>query len=166
LGLDKSGVEDFVDTIITIRYRQRQGQSRMNKPILSLCLGLLLATNFQAEKVNGVQVDVLAKTSLSWDRSRLPNYSKGTPEITILRIKIPIGVQLALHKHSVINAGVLLDGELTVVTEDNNTVHLNSGDSIVEVVDTWHYGKNEGDKTAELLVFYAGVIDRPLTIYR
>jgi quercetin dioxygenase-like cupin family protein len=138
----------------------------MNKPIFLIFLGLLLATNFRAEKVNGVQVDVLAKTSLSWDGSRLPDYSEGTPEITILRIKIPVGVQLALHKHSVISAGVLLDGELTVVTEDNKTFHLGAGESIVEVVDKWHYGKNEGDKTAEILVFYAGVIDTPITIYK
>lgn len=57
-----------------------------------------------------------------------------------------------------------LSGELTVVTEDNRTVYLKAGDSIVEVVNKWHYGKNEGDKTAEILVFYAGVVDTPITI--
>jgi len=71
---------------------------------------------------------------------------------------------LALHKHPVINAGVLLSGELTVVTEDNKTLYLKAGESIVEVVNKWHYGKNEGNKTAEILVFYAGVQDTPITI--
>ncbi len=124
----------------------------------------MVSSNLLAEDVNAVHVNVLAKTSLSWDGSHLPDYPKGTPEITILRIKIPPGVQLALHNHPIINAGLLLDGELTVVTEDNKTLHLKAGESIVEVVNKWHYGKNEGTKTAEIIVFYAGVLGTPVTI--
>jgi len=136
----------------------------MKKLIFGICFVLLLSSNVLAAEVNTAHVDLLAKTSLSWDGSPLPYYSKGTPEITILRIKIPPGVQLSLHKHPVINAGVLLNGELTVVTEDNRTLHLKAGESIVEVVNRWHYGKNEGNDTAEILVFYAGVQDTPITI--
>lgn len=128
----------------------------MKKLLSGICFVLLVTTNVLAEGVNTVQVDVLAKTSSSWDGSRLPDYPKGAPEITILRIKIPPGVRLAMHKHPVINAGVLLTGELTVITEDNKTLHLKAGESIVEVVNKWHYGKNEGNKTAEILIFYAG----------
>jgi quercetin dioxygenase-like cupin family protein len=57
-----------------------------------------------------------------------------------------------------------LNGELTVVTEDNRTLHLKAGESIIEVVNKWHYGKNEGNETAEILVFYAGVQDTPITL--
>jgi len=136
----------------------------MKKLIYGICFALLLLSNVLAADLNAVQVDVLVKTSLSWDGSRLPDYSKGTPEVTILRIKILPGVQLPLHKHAVINAGVLLNGELTVVTEDNRTLHLKAGESIVEVVNKWHYGKNEGNETAEILVFYAGALDTPISI--
>jgi len=136
----------------------------MKKLICGICFALLLSGNVFAGEVNAVQTDVLAKTGSSWDGSHLPDYPKGTPEITILRIKIPAGEQLPLHIHPVINAGVLMSGELTVVTEDNRTLYLKAGDSIVEVVNTWHHGKNEGDKTAELIMFYAGVRDIPVTI--
>jgi len=136
----------------------------MKKLIYGICFALLLSSNVLAKEVNAVHTDVLAKTSLSWDGSQLPDYPKGSPELTILRIKIPPGVQLPLHKHPVINAGVLLSGELTVVTEDNRILHLKAGESIVEVVDKWHYGKNEGDKMAEILVFYAGVSNTPITV--
>jgi quercetin dioxygenase-like cupin family protein len=142
----------------------RRKEYKMKKLIYGILFALLLSNNVLAEDVNAVQADVLAKTSFSWDGSPLPDYSKGTPEITILKIKIPPGAQLPLHKHQVINAGVLLSGELTVVTEDNKTLHLRAGESIVEVVNKWHYGKNEGDKTAEILVFYAGIPDTPITI--
>ncbi|RJP56105.1 MAG: cupin domain-containing protein [Deltaproteobacteria bacterium] len=136
----------------------------MKKLFYAICLTLLLSSNVVAEDVNAVEVKVLAKTSISWDGQVLPNYPKGKPEVTILRIKIPPEVQLSMHKHPVINAGVLLSGELTVVTESGKTLHLKSGDSIVEVVNTWHYGKNEGDKPAEIIVFYAGISDMPITI--
>jgi len=136
----------------------------MKKLIYGICFALLLSSNAFAEDIGAVQVDVLAKTGLSWDGSHLPDYPKGTPEITILRIKIQPGAKLPLHKHPVINAGVLLNGELTVVTEDNRTLHLKTGESIVEVVNKWHYGKNEGNKMAEILVFYAGVQDMPIAV--
>lgn len=124
---------------------------------------LVVSSNVLAEETE-VQVDVLAKTRFSWDWSHLPDYPKDTPEITIVRIKIPPGVQLPLHTHPIINAGLLLDGELTVVTEDNKILHLKAGDAIVEVVNKWHYGRNEGKKMAEIIVFYAGAIDTPITI--
>ena len=136
----------------------------MKKFLCGICFILSLTSNVWAQEVNTVKVDVLAKTSVSWDGRALPNYAEGKPEITILRIKIPPKVQLPLHEHPVINVGVLLKGELTVVTKDKETLHLKAGDSIVEVVDKWHYGKNEGYEPAEIIVFYAGVQDTPITI--
>ncbi|MEW6615858.1 MAG: cupin domain-containing protein [Thermodesulfobacteriota bacterium] len=136
----------------------------MKKLFYAICLTFLLSSNVVAEDVSAVEVKVLVKTSLSWDGQLLPNYPEGKPEITILRIKVPPGVQLPMHKHPVINAGVLLNGELTVVTEGGKTLHLKSEDLIVEVVNAWHYGKNEGDKPAEIIVFYAGISDMPITI--
>jgi quercetin dioxygenase-like cupin family protein len=117
-----------------------------------------------AGNVNNVVVEQLAKSSKSWDGEALPEYPQGRPEVTILRIKIPAGAKLEIHNHPIINAGVLLKGELTVVTEDDKILHLNAGDSIVELVNKKHYGKNEGTETAEIIVFYAGVENKPITI--
>jgi quercetin dioxygenase-like cupin family protein len=136
----------------------------MRKLLCGICLILLLTGNVLAQEENAVNVDVLAKTSVSWDGTALPNYPKGKPEITILRIQIPPKVQLPLHEHPVINAGVLLKGELTVVTKDHEILHLKAGDSIVELVNKWHYGINESNESAEIIVFYAGVQGSPITI--
>ena len=136
----------------------------MKKLLLGICLILLLSGNVLAEDAGYVAVDVLSKTGSSWNGESLPDYPTGKPEITILRIKIPAGAQLPQHIHPVINAGVLLSGELTVVTEDKKTLHLKAGDSIVEVVNKWHYGKNEGNEPAEIVVFYAGTADKQITI--
>lgn len=125
---------------------------------------LLLTGNVWARDLNTVKVDVLAKTSSSWDGETLPDYARGKPEITILKIVIPPQTRLPLHKHSVINAGVLLEGNLTVVTEDNKRLHMTAGDSLVEVVNKWHHGMNEGNEPAVIIVFYAGIQGKPITI--
>ena len=141
-----------------------KGRETMKRIFCGICLTLLLSSHVLAQDANAVKVDVLAKTSSSWDGGTLPDYPKGKPEITILRITIPPKVQLPLHEHPVINAGILLRGELTVVTEDKKTLHLKAGDAIVEVVNKWHYGINEGNEPAEIIVFYAGIQSAPITI--
>ncbi len=106
----------------------------------------------------------LVKSTESWDGARLPPYPQGQPRITVLRITIPPGTRLDTHRHPVINAGVLVSGQLTVVTTDGKRLHLEAGDAMVEVVNTSHYGINEGKVPAEIIVFYAGVSDTPITV--
>ena len=123
-----------------------------------------LTFNGWVQGSDAAKVEVLAKTTSSWNGAELPHYPKGQPEITILRITVPPRSRLPVHEHPVINAGVLLKGQLTVVTNDNEVLHLKAGDSIVELVNKPHFGKNEGDEPAEIVVFYAGIKDGPITI--
>ncbi len=111
-----------------------------------------------------IVVKELARSSQSWDGALLPAYPQGQPRVTILRITIPAGAQLHTHHHLVINAGMLLSGELTVVARDGKTLQLKAGDPIIELVNTSHYGINHGKVPAEILVFYAGVTDAPITV--
>ena len=113
-----------------------------------------------------VEVVTLTETTKSWNGDELPQYLEGQPKVTILKITIPPKTDLQMHEHLVINAGVLTKGELTVTTEDKKVLHMKAGDPIVEVVDTWHYGKNEGDVPAEIIVFYAGVEGVPITVLK
>jgi len=131
-----------------------------------LCLLPGCATLRSGQESNGGApvVTQLAKTGHSWNGVLLPAYPVGRPEVTILRITIPAGARLETHRHPVINAGVLTSGQLTVVTADGKTLHLKAGDPIVEVVNTLHYGMNEGQVSAEIIVFYAGVTDAPITV--
>jgi quercetin dioxygenase-like cupin family protein len=135
----------------------------MKKFLFVVCLAVLLSGHSWALDAGTVAVDVLAKTTTSWNGATLPSYPTGQPEVTILKISIPPHFQLPLHQHPVINAGVLLHGELTVVTKGGKTLHLKAGEPIVEVVNTWHYGINGGDEPAEIIVFYAGIQGEPVT---
>jgi len=107
----------------------------------------------------------LARGSSSWDGQALPAYPAGTPEITVLHITIPPGTALPLHRHPVINAGVLLKGELTVVKDDGATLRLKPGDALIELVHAWHFGRNDGAVPAEIVVFYAGTAGAPVSEY-
>ncbi len=111
-----------------------------------------------------VIVKVLTKSTHSWNGDPLIPYPQGQPQITILRIRIPAGTTLPLHTHPVINAGVLIKGELTVVTKTGKILQMKAGDPIVEVVNTWHYGKNLGSEPADIIVFYAGTQNSPITL--
>ena len=136
----------------------------MKKISLGIYIIFFLFITACASNLNNVVVKQLAKSSKSWDGESLPEYPKGQPEITILRIKIPPGAELEIHEHPVINSGYLLSGELTVIAKDNKKLHLKAGDSIVEIVNKKHYGKNEGTDTAEIIVFYAGEVNKPITV--
>ena len=127
----------------------------MKNLLSGLAIAMMLASALaQAQDV--VREQVLRSTT-SWDGAALPAYSSGQPEITILRFTIPPGTTLASHKHSAINAGVLLSGTLKVVSEDQEVIHLNPGDALVELVGKWHHGENDGTEPAVILVFYAGI---------
>lgn len=114
---------------------------------------------------NEILSQLLIRSQQSWDGEKLPNYKVGQPEITILKVIIPAGARLKMHYHPVINAGVLLKGELKVVTKEGKSLLLRAGDPIVEVVNTLHYGVNEGNEDAEIVVFYAGIAGEPITLY-
>ncbi|MEO7106939.1 MAG: cupin domain-containing protein [Rhodoferax sp.] len=111
-----------------------------------------------------IVVQKLVQSTKSWDGAPLPAYPTTQPEVTILRISIAPGAKLPFHHHPVINAGVLLKGQLTVVTVNGATLHLKAGDPIVETVNMVHYGVNDGPVPAEIIVVYAGTPDHPITV--
>ncbi len=138
----------------------------MKKLFILFCLSLICLLGCKSNKVTNVEVITLVKTSESWNGAQLPKYLDGKPEITILKIIIPPKTKLPIHKHPEINAGLVLKGELTVISETNDTLHLKAGEPIVELVNTWHWGQNDGTEPVEIVVFYAGIKGTPITILK
>ena len=136
----------------------------MIKRLIPLLFTALFFISCNRTAISKIQVTTLIETTTSWDGKKLPNYLEGSPKITVLKIVIPPKTKLEVHKHLEINAGVLLKGTLTVISTHNDTLRLKAGDPIVELVNTWHYGVNEGNVPAEIIVFYAGVEGTPITV--
>ena len=113
-----------------------------------------------------LKIEILAKTTKSWDGSTIPPYLSGQPEITILKITIPSQAIVDWHNHPVILMGYLLKGELTVESAEGKTVVFKEGDTVVEIVNKLHRGINRGKNPVEIIVFYAGNVGVPNAINR
>lgn len=143
------------------------------KYLISMLLVCLSISTFAQSKdgdastnknLGEIKVIQILKATKQWDGSQLPPYPSKNPEITILSYEIPPGIRLPMHKHPVINAGVVLQGKLTVITKDGKQLTLNSGDAIVELVNKWHYGINQDTVPVKLIMFYVGEVGTPLVI--
>lgn len=115
---------------------------------------------------SSIQKELLVQSEQSWDGATLPAYPKGQPEISVVKFTIPPKSKLPWHKHPSINAGCLIKGTITVVAEDGSERLVKEGEGLVELVDTWHYGRNDGDIPAEIIVVYAGVKGVPLAVLK
>ena len=130
----------------------------------------LISFSSYAEEVShpGAQIETLVRSTQDWNGSDLPQYSKSSPEVTVLKYIIPPHAQLPIHKHPFINAAYVASGEITVIRkEDDERSYertFKQGEVIVEMVDQWHYGVNRGQNPVELIVFYAGTPNQALAI--
>ncbi len=106
---------------------------------------------------------LLVKTTTSWDGKQIV-YPVGQPEITGLLIEIAPGKQTNWHLHPYPSFAFILEGSLEVTLTDGQVKHLQAGDPLVEVVNTPHNGRNIGNTPLKIMVFYAGIAGKKLTI--
>lgn len=131
--------------------------------ISALILSLLPRAAFAAEKSSPIQTETVLQTTTAWDGSAYKAYPDGKPQLTVLKITIPPHTTMPWHTHPMPNAAYLVSGELTVEKMDGSAKqHFVAGQAVPETVDTAHRGVT-GDKPVELIVFYAGALDMPLS---
>ena len=111
-----------------------------------------------------VQSTEMLRTSRSWDGVELPDYLQGRPEVVAIKYEIPAGQKLSWHHHPVMNHGILVQGELTIISEDGIEKVVHEGDAIVEMVGTIHHGENRGTKPIILYMFYLSQEGMPLSV--
>ena len=111
-----------------------------------------------------VETTELIRTSQSWDGAELPDYPQGRPELVAMKYVFPAGQKVGWHHHDVMNYGVLVQGELTIVTLNGKEKVVHEGEAVVEMVGNIHHGENRGTKPAILYMFYLSQQDRPLTV--
>jgi quercetin dioxygenase-like cupin family protein len=122
------------------------------------------ASQAGASQPASVQSSVLLKTESSWEGTPYGAYPTGAPELSVLKISIPANTALAWHKHPMPNVAYVLSGELTVETGDGKQRQvLGPGDVLAEMVERQHRGTT-GAMATELIVFYAGGKDMPLSM--
>ena len=121
-------------------------------------------TNKEDNPESKVVLTELVRTSQSWDGVELPDYLQGKPEIVGIKYYIPAGQKLGMHYHPVMNFGILVEGELTIISKDGLEKVVHEGEAVVEMVGTVHHGENRGTKPVVLYMFYLSQKDMPLSV--
>ena len=114
--------------------------------------------------VQQVEKTELIRTSQSWDGVELPDYFQGRPELVAVKYVFPAGQKLGWHHHPVMNYGILVQGELTIIGQDGKEKVVHEGEVVVEMVNTIHHGENRGTKPVILYMFYLSQKDLPLAV--
>jgi quercetin dioxygenase-like cupin family protein len=114
--------------------------------------------------VQEVKSEELIRTSQSWDGVELPDYLQGRPELVAVKYVFPAGKKLGWHHHPVMNYGILVQGELTIIGQDGKEKTVHEGEAVVEMVNTIHHGENRGSKPVILYMFYLSQKDLPLAV--
>ena len=84
-------------------------------------------------------------------------YPGGQPaEIKGHIITLATGESTVWHHHPTPTIAYILAGNLSVTYRGGEVRTFATGDTFVEAQNTPHFGKNTGDDTVEILVFYAG----------
>ncbi|MES2207144.1 MAG: cupin domain-containing protein [Pseudomonadota bacterium] len=118
---------------------------------------------YAIENSASVKVTPVLKTTTSWNGTLL-KYPEGQAEISGMLVEIAPDGTTGWHLHPVPSFGMLLEGTLEVTLKDGRTLIMHEGDSLAEVANTLHSGKNIGKKPVKILVFYAGAVGIPLSI--
>lgn len=135
-----------------------------------LCGAITLVTGCKEANSQGndgpkeVRSTELIRTSQSWDGEELPDYLQGRPELVAVKYEFPAGQKLGWHHHPVMNYGILVQGELTIIGQDGKEKVVHEGEAVVEMVNTIHHGENRGDKPVILYMFYLSQEDLPLAV--
>ena len=129
---------------------------------------VLFLLSFIFASLDGYAADskTVIQTNVHWNQQPIRPIHIEHPQITMLRITIPAGEKLVMHKHPILNIGYLTKGELTVRSDKGEELVLKPGDPIVELVDTWHYGESTGEGDAEIVVTYVGEHGDDLSIIK
>ena len=148
----------------------KKTQIWMLAAILSICGTVAVVTacekaNAQNDDPNNqVQSVELIRTDKSWDGVDLPEYLQGRPELVAVKYVFPAGKKLGWHHHPVMNYGILVQGELTIIGRDGKEKVVHEGEAVVEMVNTIHHGENRGTKPVILYMFYLSQKDLPLAV--
>jgi len=100
-----------------------------------------------------------ASTTISGQTVEYPKTEKA--EITALMVELQPGKESGPHLHPMPTYVHVLEGTLTVETEDGSRHTFEAGKGFMESVKVWHNGKNLGDIPVKFLVVFVGEQGQP-----
>ena len=93
------------------------------------------------------------------------HYPKGVAKIKSMLATMEPGQTTGWHKHGVPTYGYILEGQITVDYGDAGKTTYYAGDGVLEAMDHWHDGVNDGDVPARVVVVFMGAEGAQNVIY-
>ena len=131
--------------------------------ILSILLVMVLVqtTVLVRAEQQDVKVTTVMKGSTTIGGKQIEYPKTDKAEMASVLINIQPGKESGRHMHPVPTYVHVLEGTLTVELEDGSRQTFQAGTGFLEVVNTWHNGKNLGDVPLKFLVVFAGEEGKP-----
>ena len=130
-----------------------------NPGILALAVLSLLATSAAAQVKFSATPVLQSGTTAGGTSIAYPKTDSA--EVTALVLDIGPGGETGRHMHPYPTFVYVLDGAIDVEMDGGMVHTYRAGDSFLEVLNTWHNGKNKGTTPAKVLVVFAGVHAKP-----
>ena len=133
-------------------------------PLPAAIFLLLMAPVAQATTAQGVQTEVLVKSTAAWNGRAYEKFGEGRPELTVTKVTIPAHTRLAWHTHPMPSVGYILSGHITVEDRATGQKKLyRAGAAIPEQVNAAHRGTTD-DEPVVIIVTYAGTVGQPMSV--
>ncbi|HBS25059.1 MAG TPA: cupin domain-containing protein [Thalassospira sp.] len=94
------------------------------------------------------------------------SYPKGKARIRSVLATMAPGQKTGWHKHGVPTYGYILEGQITVDYGDGGKTTYRAGEGVLEAMDYWHEGINDGDVPARVVVVFMGAEGAENVIYK
>ncbi|HSW21943.1 MAG TPA: cupin domain-containing protein [Burkholderiaceae bacterium] len=121
-------------------------------------LGLFAACGMALAEATG-PVGLTLKTIVQTETTMIGQpirFPQSDGQITAVLAEVAPGGQVGRHLHPVPLFVYILEGALTIDMEQHGTHTFRAGEGLAEIVNSWHNGRNLGDKPCRFLIVLAG----------
>jgi quercetin dioxygenase-like cupin family protein len=135
--------------------------ARLALAALSMLTAWGFGTIVHADDYQGIKATKILTSTTASNGQKLSYLKTDNPEVTAMIVEIPPCAETGWHTHAVPVYAYVLAGSISVEMEGGKKYDFKEGDAIFEVMNTSHNGRNNGTKTARLVVFYTGEEGKP-----
>ena len=133
----------------------------MKRVLSVLLIMIFVETTVPVGAEQDVRVTAVMKGSTTIGGQKIEYPKTDKAEMASVLVEIQPGKESGRHMHPVPTYVHILEGTLTVEFEDGSRQAFKAGSGFLEVVNTWHNGKNFGEVPVKFLVVFAGEEGQP-----
>jgi len=134
------------------------------KKILLLTLFTLIGLSMRAQHSGKLKFENVVETEVNAMGQKIVYPDFKDAKVSMMKITFPPGESTGWHKHTIPVFSYILQGTLSIETEDHKFLEFKEGSSFAEMVNVYHNGSNKGDKDLIAFVIYLGGDDAPLSV--